>query len=190
MCVMLSLVMRCRARRSTYCSGAYPIDADRFSKLLKNPARTQQDLETMRRNAIDKGNIDLAAIATDVLNDRFPGWDRPGPKRGGAIPTRAGFRSVSRDFPSEKEAYCWLIEKFIAAHPSPFTKVNWELVFFAKGRQRNYFGRNLKKMFHASPHLAETSSNYQRLSNGWYINLNLSRNEKFEILCKFAAVGG
>ena len=43
------------------------MDADRFSKLLKNPARTQQDLETMRRNAIDKGNIDLAAIATDVL---------------------------------------------------------------------------------------------------------------------------
>jgi hypothetical protein len=62
-------------------------------------------------------------------------------------------------------------------------------MFVAKGRNRNYFGRAPKKMFHGSPHLADDRNNYLRLTNGWFINLNLKNDQKFEILCKFAAVG-
>jgi len=43
-------------------------------------------------------------------------------------------------------------------------------------------------MFHGSPHLASDKNNYIQLSNGWVVNLNLSNEQKFEILAKFAAV--
>ena len=43
-------------------------------------------------------------------------------------------------------------------------------------------------MFHQSPHLADDRNNYHRLVNGWYVNLNLSNDQKLEILFKFAVI--
>ena len=82
-----------------------------------------------------------------------------------------------------------MIERFTEAHPEPFSSLNWETAFIAKGRRRNYFGRDPQRMFFGSPHLADDQNMYRPLRNGWYVNLNLNNDQKFEILCRFAAVG-
>ncbi len=165
------------------------MDIERFVRLVSDPRRTKTELNQMRENAIQRGESEFARIVHDELNRRFPGWDEVHSKRVGATPTRVAFRGVERRFETAKGAYLWLIERFIEAHPGPFLEVSWETVFVAKGTCRLYFARNLKRMFFRTPRLASDANNYVKLTNGWYANLNLSNEQKFSILCKFAAVG-
>lgn len=164
------------------------MDLERFTKLVSDPARIKADLQQMLKNALAKERPDCAAVAKDVLDRRFPGWDKVSSKRGGATPTSVSFRGARQHCPTAKEAYVWLINRFISTYPEPFVNINWETEFVAKGRNRNYFGRSPERMFRGSPHLAEDRNNYERLTNGWYVNLNLNNDQKLEILGKFAAV--
>ncbi|HNA04393.1 MAG TPA: hypothetical protein PLV48_10965 [Rhodocyclaceae bacterium] len=165
------------------------MDLSRFIQLVNDPRRTKDELRNMLNNAVQNSKPDYARAAKDALDGRFPGWNDVRAKRVGATPTRVVFRGVERRYETAKDAYTWLIERFIEAHPEPFINLDWEIAFVAKGRQRNYFGRTLKRMFHGSPHLADDANNFARLTNGWYVNLNLSNDKKFAILCNFAAVG-
>jgi hypothetical protein len=167
----------------------YFLDIERFTRLVTDHRRTKDELQNMLRNALNKGETEFAHIVKDQLDVRFPGWDCVRSRKGGSTPTVVAFRGIEYRFETAKKAYFWLIEKFLEAHPEPFVTLNWETKFIAKGKRRNYFGRNLEKMFHGSPHLADDPNNYQKLSNGWYANLNLNNDQKFDILCKFAAVG-
>jgi hypothetical protein len=156
--------------------------------LVRDPSRTRQDIEQMMRNAVGKGESELARIAKEALDSRFPGWDVARTRAGGARPTVAFFRGTERRFDTSKEAYIWLLERFIGVKPRLFETINWETVFVAKGRKRNYFGKDLKAMFHGSPHLADDRNNYAHFTNGWYANTNLNNAQKFDILCRFAAI--
>lgn len=138
-----------------------------------------------------------ARIIEAVLNERYPGWDRPRTRRGGKRPTLATFKDRTTEFESARDAYVWLVERFAEAAPTLFTDVRWETTgYFAVGRrrkpgdhaQRNYFARSPKALFRRTPSLADDSSHYRRLSNGWYVNLNLNTRENFEILCRLSAV--
>jgi hypothetical protein len=162
------------------------MDIEKFRNLVNDPIRSKADLQQMLKNAIAKNAREFGAIVKVALDSRFPGWDKA--KKGGATPTCVSFRGAAKSFPTAKEAYVWLIEQFVKTKPELFTNVNWETEFFAKGKQRNYFGRAPERMFRHSPHLAEDRNNYERLVNGWYVNLNLSNAQKVDILFKFAAV--
>lgn len=164
------------------------VTPERFRTLVRDPSRTRQDIEQMMRNAIAKGESELAHIAKEVLDSRFPGWDTVRHRASGARPTTTYFRKTKRRFDTSKEGYVWLLERFISVKPKLFETINWETVFVAKGRKRNYFGKDLKAMFHGSPHLADDRNNYVRLSNGWYANTNLNNAQKFDILGRFAAI--
>lgn len=164
------------------------VNPERFRGLVRDPSRTRQDLEQMMRNAIAKGESELARIAKDALDSRFPGWDTVRHKAAGARLNVAHFHGTKKHFDTSKEGYIWLLERFIGVKPKLFETINWETVFVTKGRKRNYFGKNLKTMFHGSPHLADDRNNYARLTNGWYANTNLNNAQKFDILCRFAAI--
>jgi len=162
------------------------MDIEKFTQLVNDPTRTKDNLQQMMKNALQKGMHEHALIAKEALDIRFPGWNEV--KTGGATPTRVSFLNAEKKFSTAKDAYIWLIERFITVKPALFTDVNWETEFFAKGKKRNYFGRSPERMFRNSPHLARDKNNYRKLPNNWYVNLNLSNSQKFEILCKFAAI--
>ncbi len=164
------------------------MDIDRFRNLVQNTKYEKKDLLAFLHNAKAKDEKEFVGVVKDQLDLRFPGWDEASSRRGGRTPTDVIFRGEKRHFDSAKEAYVWLIERFIAAHPELFGHVNWETAFVAKGRSRLYFARNIGKMFPKSPHLAADRSNYARLSNGWFANMNLANREKEQLLQKFAAV--
>lgn len=166
------------------------MDLDKFSKVVSDPARSEQDLKTMLANALQKGAREYAAVAKAELDRRFPGWDIVRSRKGGAKPTIARFLAKEQSFSTSRDAYLWLIERFVSAKPSVFDDPSKDTIYLALGKKRNYFGRNLKKMFHGTPHLAENPSNYARLANGWFANLNLNNAQKFDILMRFAALAG
>lgn len=162
------------------------MDIEKFTQLVNDPSRSKANLQQMMVNALQKGKREYAVIAKAALDNRFPGWNEV--KVGGATPTRVTFRNTEKKFPTAKDAYIWLIERFITVKPELFENINWETEFFAKGKKRNYFGHSPEKMFRNSPHLAKDKNNYEKLPNDWYVNLNLSNSQKYEILCKFAAI--
>jgi hypothetical protein len=137
-----------------------------------------------------------ALILKRELDTRYPGWDEPKTHRSGSRRTIARFQGEEQKFETARAAYIWLVERFATVNPKLFTDIRWETTGYvgvgrrkgAAGAARNYFARTPAKLFRRTPTLADNSSNYHRLTNGWYVNLNLNTRENFEILCRFAAV--
>ena len=76
------------------------MDAADFERRARNPSLDRADLEMLRANALAKGNREFAAIAAEVLNERFPGTAK---KSGGATPTTAVFLGRTEHFASGKD---------------------------------------------------------------------------------------
>lgn len=164
------------------------MEIEDFRQRVGDSRRTKDELKQMRINAIEMGDGDCARIAEEELDKRFPGWKRIKRKRSRSKATLVRYGDEEHEHPSSKEAYVWLLEKFIDAKPSLFFTPNWETDFVAVGRARNYFDRDPRSMFHESIHLAGDPNNYHLLRNGWYANVNLGNERKFDILCRFAAI--
>lgn len=145
-----------------------------------------ESLRTMRTNAQAKGATEFVRAAEAELDQRFPGWDTV---RTRGTPTKVRFDQDEQLFDTAKDGYLWLVERFAAARPSTFQKVDWSTQFVVEGTKRKYFAKDPKGLFPASPKLAEDASMYQKLSNDWFAISNLNNNEKFAILCRLAAVG-
>lgn len=159
---------------------------------IYSQAELKQTLENCR------GEDEYAREVLQELNGRFPGWDKPKTRRGGGRPTVARFRSKEQEFQTARAAYIWLVERFAQANPTLFTDVRWETTGYVgvgrrrskDGAARNYFASSPEKLFRQTPALADSPSNYHRMTNGWYVNLNLNTRENFEILCRFSSVCG
>ena len=164
------------------------MNIDRFLELLEDLLKKQTELVTMRENALAKNAIDHVHLAERVLDERFPNWRSSRTKKGGSKPTDTMFLGVTKHFPSEKEAYVWLMERFTQHYPQPFDKIDWQTRFVAKGVRSLYFSKSLKNLFHTSPDHASDPNKYHRLANGWYAKLVLSEPQKVDLLMKFSTV--
>lgn len=166
------------------------MDITRLQAVLKNPLLTKAELVTMRANALNQSAVEHVHLVEQVLEHSFPGWRTVRTRRGGSNPTEAMFMGNTRRFETQKEAYIWLMERFIQHYPTPFTQIDWQTVFVAKGARTLYFARSLKNLFLTSPEHAADPCKYRRLTNGWYAKLVLSEHQKIELLEKFAAIAG
>ena len=166
------------------------MNPERFRELVYDPGRTPEEIEQMRANAFDKGEIDLACIAETALAERFPDRGRNRKRRGGAIPTMARFREEEQWFSSARDAYVWLIGKFIRDRPDVLKGEDWQRKFVTEGWAARYFAKDLKLLFPRSSHRAHDPNMYTRLGDGWFANLNLNNTQKFRILCRFSAIAG
>ena len=96
------------------------MELEKFREMVEWTNRSKEELLAMRANALRKDAFSHILVVEQVLEQRFPGWRERPTKRGGSKPTVAMFQGEQQDFPSEKEAYLWLIERFIAHNPKPF----------------------------------------------------------------------
>jgi hypothetical protein len=101
----------------------------------------------MRENAIRKGEREFARVAEQTLDKGFPGWNDVRSRHGGATPTDVRFLTERRHLGTAKEAYVWLIERFVQRYPKPFVDLDWEIVFLAKGPRALFFARSLPNFF-------------------------------------------
>ena len=164
------------------------MELEKFREMVESPSRSKDELLSIRANALSKDAFSHILVVEEVLERRFPGWRKGPNSRGGSKPTVAMFQSQQRDFPSQKEAYLWLIERFIAYNPRPFKDLDWQTRFIAKGPRILYFAKSLRVLFRQNPDLAKDASKHRRLSNGWYAQLILNEEQKVEILERIASV--
>ena len=171
-----------------------PLSIEQFRARLRS--YSESDLKQTLENS--RGKDESAREVKEELNARFPGWDRPRARRGGSRATLARFRGKEQEFDTARAAYIWLVERFAQVNPALFTDVRWETTGYVGvgrrrgpgGAARNYFAKSPVKLFRQTPALADSRSNFHRLTNGWYVNLNLNTRENFEILCRFSSVSG
>lgn len=172
-----------------------PLTLEQFRGSICGESESQlrQRLDNCRANA---KYAEYALVVKRELDSRFPDWDKPRTRRGGRRPTISRFRGREQEFETARAAYIWLVERFAAANPTLFTDVRWETTGYVgvgrrrgpSGAARNYFAQTPEKLFRQTPSLGDNPNNFHRLTNGWYVNLNLNTRENFEILCRFAAV--
>lgn len=166
------------------------MDIERFRVLLEDLSKTQEDLVTMRANALQINAISHVHAAEAALDVRFPSWRVVRSRRGGAKPTEAMFQGRHKHFDSEKDAYVWLIERFVQHYPQLFDAPDGNTLYVVKGSRAMYFAMSLRRLFGDKPLLAADPNKYHRLFNGWYAKLVLSEPQKLSLLSKFATVAG
>jgi hypothetical protein len=171
------------------------LSLDQFRESIRTDpeAALKQRYENCRANP---KYAEHALIVKRELDERFTGWDKPRSRRGGSRPTIARFRANAQEFETARAAYIWLVERFAAENPALFTDIRWETTGYVgvgrrcgpHGAARNYFAKAPTRLFRQTPSLADNPNNFHRLTNGWYLNLNLNTRENFEILCRFSIV--
>ena len=101
----------------------------------------------------------------------------------------ARFRDIQEQFASGREAYIWLVEKFISSKPATFKgDPSSNALKAILGNSQKYFANNVETLFHDAPHCIAQKSMFARLTNGWVASVILSNAQKFDILLRFAAV--
>lgn len=165
------------------------MDLSLYQKQLADPRHNQADLMRMRENALSKNAIEHIHAAEMALTQRYPNWRNVKSRRAGAKAIDVEFLGQKQHCDSEKDAYIWLIERFIQHYPKPFVVLDWETVFVAAGPRSLYFAKSLNRLFGESyERLAQKQHNWRRLSNGWYAKLVLNEKQKLGLLNKFSAV--
>ena len=161
------------------------MDTAEFEKRTRASALNREQLETLKENALAKGNREFATIAAEVLLERFPTATK---KSGGATPTTAVCGEKTEDFPSGKEAYLWLIQRLRDHRPHLLeSQDQWHMRAF-EGVTRRYFATSPHQLFPKGSAQSAKANNFSLLPGGWYANVNLNHRQKFDILLRLAAI--
>lgn len=107
----------------------------------------------------------------------------------GTKATLVSMQGQKRMFATSKEAYIWLLDRFIANRPD-ILKDDRQRDRIVTGRGRIYLAQTPKELFLASPHLADDPIYFARVSGGWFAITNLNNDVKFNVLCRFARIAG
>jgi hypothetical protein len=166
------------------------MDIERFSQHLASESHSRDDLKAMFQRARAKGLHEHAALAKDALDRRFPGWDIVRSRRGGSKPTVARYRNGERYCETTKDAFVWLLERFGDANGAVFTEASRDALTSALGRERNYLARTPEGLFPNNAELVTDTTHYARLSNGWYVDVNLNSQQKLRILLELSKPAG
>lgn len=161
------------------------MEIERFQRLLHDPTRSKQDLMRMRENAINRNEIAHIRAAENALDERFPEWQAARTRSGGKAPTLVEFQGEKLLCDSAKDAYLWLIEKFLRQHPG-LLEMDWSVF---RRNKVTFFSKSLQELFKGYTGVVERSM-HRKLSNGWYAKTNLSNGQKLDSLRHLAALAG
>ena len=153
------------------------MDPTRFEQLARSPARTRDDLERMKANALSKGETELAHIAEEILHERFPIRTRV---PSGRTPTTAIFRGHREQFDNGKDAYLWLVQEYRLYRPTIFDEYE-ALHARAKSAGRRY-ARTPESLFPPGSPRAGNPAYHAKLGGGWYADINANHQNKFSAL--------
>jgi len=159
------------------------MDLEKYRVTLQNVST--KELKQRRMDALENSAGHLLTLIEVELDKRSPGWRNPH-GFGKPQPTYARFREEAHDFPSQIEAYLFLMERFVDVRPSFLESEDHMSRVAIAGRAGKFFARTPIELWNGSPHLAE-DGHYAQLSNGWYASTNLSRGQKVTVLSRFAA---
>jgi hypothetical protein len=161
------------------------MDIESFKRMLSKSSK--DDLINIRKNILKENNQDYLELTENMLNSKHPGWNVKAKKAAGANHTEVMYMGEKKIFASEIKAYIWLVDKFVGYNPELFENIDWQTKFVAKGTRAYYFARSKELLFqdYKTP---VTSGHFRQLKNGWFMKLNLSGYQKFEILAKFSAL--
>jgi len=163
------------------------MNIERFEQIARDPRKTREELENMKKNALTNGKPEFAAIANEVLLQRFPVKGR---RSGGATPTTGTFRGRSEEFDSGKDAYLWLVEQCCRYRPDTLDKY---VVLHAKAGARSKgrrFATNGNDLFPEGSRRRGDRAFYSKVSNGWFADTNLNHTDKFATLMQLSYVCG
>jgi hypothetical protein len=161
------------------------MDIEKFQRLLHDPGRSKHDLMQMHENAIKKSEVAHIRAAENALDKRFPNWRVVRTHGGGKEPTLVEFKGQKVLCDSAKDAYLWLVEKFLLQHPDLLER-DWSVFHRDKG---TFFSRSLQELFKGYKGDVEPYM-HCKLSNGWHAKANLPNDQKLDSLAHLAALAG
>lgn len=170
------------------------LEVERLKMLLHRLKDDKQELLKQELQARRDQDWDRHDLIVEVLDERHAGWDAPNPvssSRGGTkSPIEVSFRGAVQIFDDAKQAYIWIMEKFVAAEEIHLSLSSWQEKFVNPGAARKNIARSLPELFVRSPHLRSDKNKWHQLRNGWYLNLNIKTEDKRTVLFSYAQVAG
>jgi hypothetical protein len=161
------------------------MNIERVKTNAMDPSLTREDLEQMLRNARERNNIEAAKVINDELHKRFPARARDG---GGKTPTEVTCGGRTEHFDSGKDGYLWLVEQFRQIHPSLLTEFIEFTRVHASSKEGRRFAKDPNDLFPQNSTRRGDRRYFDRLTGGWYADINISHDDKFAILMTLAHI--
>lgn len=158
---------------------------------LRSSQRSREELLSLAEEARRTGRDDFEIGILEILDERFPGFNdgvATGSEKGRS--TTATFAGKTRHFDSAKAAYGWLFESMLGALEDVDDRLLDDDVFarmVTTGRHGARFVALSPE--HLFPNDSRRASNpifYHQMQNRWFLNLNLSNEQKDERLYALA----
>ncbi len=156
---------------------------------IRHKDRTCSELINRRRECKDG---DILDVIEEQLDSQFPSWsliDRQDKHNSGREEIHVRFRQEGKIFPTAKLAYVWLVEKIISSNVHiKITNPVLQEMFVRGERGAVYLALSPDALFPGDPTRAGNQNCWNQLSNGWYLNLNLDNDTKWDKLFQLSAV--
>ncbi|SFM54142.1 hypothetical protein [Nitrosomonas communis] len=166
----------------------------RLLALYRRQGTSCQELIHAYKNANNENDKDFADEIADILDERYPNWNvscisKLSSMQNDQLTINVTFADQSKSFPSAKQAYIWLVEKILNNKPDKdIDDYVLNSMFIRGSHGARYLARNPAELFPRDPNRAKDSNCYHKLSNGWFLNTNLSNKQKRDKLLNLTAV--
>lgn len=140
------------------------------------------NLAAAHENAKKHGQ-DYVNIVVEARDKRTPQWRHKRKSFGKPVPTRAVYKGDVRNFPTQWQAYIFLIDCLTSEYNDVLERPGWQAAFMMQAKAGWRIAKHQSDLFQKSPHLLVDDANYTFV-NGWYINLVVSKTQKIDTLLK------
>lgn len=170
-----------------------PQSQDAFAAILQRLKNDRQGLLNLLKKAKQDQAWDRADSIEKILDDHHRDWDKDNQmvveRDTNKEPIEVTFRGAVEVFAHANQAYISIMEKFVALKEIDLdsTLHNGSI---NPGHARKNIARSLDELFIKSPHLRDKGTNWHQLRNGWYLNLNLTNDDKHTALVRYAVAIG
>jgi len=156
---------------------------------LKVSKYSHKELQSLLADATKDNRLDFADGIQEIIDQQYPQLVENSTSENDKGYS-ATFKGKTRDFGKVVHAYIWLIESMIDHLPSAPEVLLNDHVFqqtVAHGKRgARYFAQSPEALFPSDSERSGDPRKSHRLKNGWFINLNLSTEQKDERLFALA----
>lgn len=145
----------------------------------RNARRTRSELQRTLQNLIAKGETEACVIVEQEISRRFSGRS---PKTAGGTPTAVLFLDDSAHFPNGKDAYIWLVRRFLKHSQNCLAALVEHEKRSNPAHRGARFALNPSELFPMDSIRAGNRSYYSDIGGGWFADTNINHATKFETL--------
>jgi hypothetical protein len=167
---------------------------DQLNKLVRRTDLSANDLKELRRTERNEGRLDGVELIEEVLDARFPNWDKPslvglgsGEKK---EVTRVQLFGDNREFSDAATAFGWMVDRVFQEKKIGIDIDPALLGIINTGSVRKSLARSPDELYPKNSNFPAKPTDWYELTNGWFLATHMNNKKKLDVLATVMGIFG